>query len=230
MRKRAVVLASGGLDSTTTMAIAKHDGYDIFALSFDYGQRHKVELEAAKTVADCFGAKKHLTLRLDLGAIGGSALIDDISVPHGRGLEEISSGGIPITYVPARNTVFLSYALAWAEVLDAADIFIGVNAVDFSGYPDCRPEFIQAFERMANLATKAGVEGKGITIQTPIIHMTKAEIIKKGVSLGVDYSMTHSCYDPAEDGRPCGKCDSCLLRKKGFEEAGLSDPLFETAA
>jgi len=230
MRKRAVVLASGGLDSTTTMAIAKHDGYDIFALSFNYGQRHKVELEAAKTVADCFGAKKHLTLRLDLGAIGGSALIDDISVPHGRGLEEISSGGIPITYVPARNTIFLSYALAWAEVLDAADIFIGVNAVDFSGYPDCRPEFIQAFERMANLATKAGVEGKGITIQTPIIHMTKAEIIKKGVSLGVDYSMTHSCYDPAEDGRPCGKCDSCLLRKKGFEEAGLSDPLFETAA
>ncbi len=230
MRKRAVVLASGGLDSTTTMAIAKHDGYDIFALSFNYGQRHKVELEAAKTVADCFGAKKHLTLRLDLGAIGGSALTDDISVPHGRGLEEISSGGIPITYVPARNTIFLSYALAWAEVLDAADIFIGVNAVDFSGYPDCRPEFIQAFERMANLATKAGVEGKGITIQTPIIHMTKAEIIKKGVSLGVDYSMTHSCYDPAEDGRPCGKCDSCLLRKKGFEEAGLSDPLFETAA
>ena len=230
MRKRAVVLASGGLDSTTTMATAKHDGYDIFALSFNYGQRHKVELEAAKTVADCFGAKKHLTLRLDLGAIGGSALIDDISVPHRRGLEEISSGGIPITYVPARNTIFLSYALAWAEVLDAADIFIGVNAVDFSGYPDCRPEFIQAFERMANLATKAGVEGKGITIQTPIIHMTKAEIIKKGVSLGVDYSMTHSCYDPAEDGRPCGKCDSCLLRKKGFEEAGLTDPLLETAA
>jgi len=225
-----VVLASGGLDSTTIMAIAKHDGYEIFALSFNYGQRHKVELEAAKTVADCFGAKKHLTLRLDLDAIGGSALTDDISVPHGRGLEEISSGGIPITYVPARNTIFLSYALAWAEVLDAADIFIGVNAVDFSGYPDCRPEFIQEFERMANLATKAGVEGKGITIQTPIIHMTKAEIIKKGVSLGVDYSMTHSCYDPAEDGRPCGKCDSCLLRKKGFEEAGLSDPLFETAA
>jgi len=230
MRKRAVVLASGGLDSTTIMAIAKHDGYEIFALSFNYGQRHKVELEAAKTVADCFWAKKHLTLRLDLDAIGGSALTDDISVPHGRGLEEISSGGIPITYVPARNTIFLSYALAWAEVLDAADIFIGVNAVDFSGYPDCRPEFIQEFERMANLATKAGVEGKGITIQTPIIHMTKAEIIEKGVSLGVDYSMTHSCYDPAEDGKPCGKCDSCLLRKKGFEEAGLSDPLFETAA
>jgi 7-cyano-7-deazaguanine synthase len=230
MRKRAVVLASGGLDSTTTMAIARHEGYDIFALSFDYGQRHKLELEAAKTVADCFGAKKHLILRLDLGTIGGSALTDDIPVPQGRGLNEIGSGGIPITYVPARNTIFLSYALAWAEVLDATDIFVGVNALDFSGYPDCRPEYIKAFEKMANLATKAGVEGKSVTIHTPIINMTKAQIIKKGVSLGVDYSMTHSCYDPAEDGRPCGRCDSCLLRKKGFEEAGLSDPLFETAA
>jgi 7-cyano-7-deazaguanine synthase len=229
MRKKAVVLASGGLDSTTSMAIAKHEGYDIFALSFDYGQRHKLELEAAKRVADCFGAKKHLILCLDLGAIGGSALTDDIPVPHGRGLNEIGSGGIPVTYVPARNTIFLSYALAWAEVLDAADIFIGVNALDFSGYPDCRPEYIKAFKKMANLATKAGVEGKSVTIHTPIINMTKAQIIKKGVSLGVDYSMTHSCYDPAEDGRPCGKCDSCLLRKKGFKEAGLSDPLFETA-
>jgi 7-cyano-7-deazaguanine synthase len=229
MRKRAVVLASGGLDSTTTMAIAKHGGYDIFALSFDYGQRHKQELEAAKRVAGYFGAKKHLVLCLDLGAIGGSALTDDIPVPHGRGLNEIGSGGIPITYVPARNTIFLSYALAWAEVLDATDIFIGVNALDFSGYPDCRPEYIKAFERMANLATKAGVEGKSVTIHTPIINMTKAQIIKKGVSLGLDYSMTHSCYDPAEDGRPCGKCDSCLLRKKGFEEAGLTDPLSETA-
>jgi 7-cyano-7-deazaguanine synthase len=230
MRKKAVVLASGGLDSTTTMAIAKHEGYDIFALSFDYGQRHSLELEAAKTVADYFGAKKHLILRLDLGAIGGSALTDDIPVPCERGLEEIGSGGIPITYVPARNSIFLSYALAWAEVLDAADIFIGVNALDFSGYPDCRPEYIEAFERMANLATKAGVKGKSVTIHTPIINMTKAEIIRKGMSLGVDYSMTHSCYDPAEDGRPCEKCDSCLLRKKGFKEAGLSDPLFETAA
>jgi 7-cyano-7-deazaguanine synthase len=230
MKKRAVVLASGGLDSTTTMAIAKHEGYDIFALSFDYGQRHKLELEAAKTVADCFRAKKHLILCLDLGAIGGSALTDDIPVPHGRGLNEIGSGGIPITYVPARNTIFLSYALAWAEVLDATDIFIGVNALDFSGYPDCRPEYIKAFEKMANLATKAGVEGKSVIIHTPIINMTKAQIIKKGVLLGVDYSMTHSCYDPADDGRPCGKCDSCVLRKKGFEEAGLSDPLFETAA
>lgn len=230
MRKRAVVLASGGLDSTTTMAIAKYEGYDIFALSFNYGQRHKLELQAAKKVADYFGAKKHLILRLDLDAIGGSALTDDIPVPHGRGLNEIGSGGIPVTYVPARNTIFLSYALAWAEVLDATDIFIGVNALDFSGYPDCRPEYIKAFEKMANLATKAGVEGKNLTIRTPIINMTKAQIIKKGVSLGVDYSMTHSCYDPAEDGRPCGKCDSCLLRKKGFEEAGLSDPLLEIAA
>ncbi|HUT71211.1 MAG TPA: 7-cyano-7-deazaguanine synthase QueC [Desulfatiglandales bacterium] len=225
MSKRAVVLASGGLDSTTIMAIAKHEGYDIYALSFDYGQRHKLELEAAKTVADCFGAKKHLILRLDLDAIGGSALTDDIPVPHGRGLNEIGSGGIPITYVPARNTIFLSYALAWAEVLDATDIFIGVNAVDFSGYPDCRPEFIEAFEKMANLATKVGVEGNSVTIHTPIINMTKAQIIKRGVSLGVDYSVTHSCYNPTKDGKPCGKCDSCLLRKKGFKEAGLPDPL-----
>jgi 7-cyano-7-deazaguanine synthase len=229
MSKRAVVLASGGLDSTTIMAIAKHEGYDIYALSFDYGQLHKLELEAAKTVVDYFGAKKHLILRLELDTIGGSALTDDIPVPHGRGLNEIGSDGIPITYVPARNTIFLSYALAWAEVLDATDIFIGVNALDFSGYPDCRPEYIKAFQEMANLATKAGVEGKSVTIHTPIINMTKAQIIKKGVSLGVDYSMTHSCYNPAKDGRPCGKCDSCLLRKKGFEEAGLSDPLFETA-
>ena len=229
MNKRAVVLVSGGLDSTTIMAIAKHEGYEIYALSFDYGQRHKLELEAAKAVADSFGAKKHLILRLDLDAIGGSALTDDIPVPHGRGLNEIGSGGIPITYVPARNTVFLSYALAWAEVLDATDILIGVNALDFSGYPDCRPEYIEAFQKMANLATKAGVEGNSVTIHTPIINMTKAQIIKKGVSLGVDYSMTHSCYNPAKDGRPCGKCDSCLLRKKGFEEAGLSDPLLESA-
>ena len=229
MSKRAVVLASGGLDSTTIMAIAKHEGYDIYALSFDYGQRHKLELEAAKTVAGYFGAKKHLILRLDLDAIGGSALTDDIPVPHGRGLDEIGSGGIPITYVPARNTIFLSYALAWAEVLDATDIFIGVNAVDFSGYPDCRPEYIEAFQKMANLATKAGVEGNSVTIHTPIINMTKAQIIKKGVSLGVDYGITHSCYNPTGDGKPCGRCDSCLLRKKGFEEAGLSDPLSKTA-
>jgi 7-cyano-7-deazaguanine synthase len=230
MSKRAVVLASGGLDSTTIMAIAKHEGYDIYALSFDYGQRHKLELEAAKTVADYFGAKKHLILRLDLDAIGGSALTDDIPVPHERGLNEIGSGPIPSTYVPARNTIFLSYALAWAEVLDATDIFIGVNALDFSGYPDCRPEYIEAFQEMGNLATKAGVEGNRVTIHTPIIDMTKGQIIKKGVSLGVDYSMTHSCYNPAKDGRPCGKCDSCLLRKKGFEEAGLPDPLSETPA
>jgi 7-cyano-7-deazaguanine synthase len=229
MSKRAVVLASGGLDSTTIMAIAKHEGYEIYALSFDYGQRHKLELEAAKAVAGFFGAKKHLIIRLDLDAIGGSALTDNIPVPCGRGLDEIGSSSIPITYVPARNTIFLSYALAWAEVVDATDIFIGVNALDFSGYPDCRPEYIKAFQEMASLATKAAVEGKSVTIHTPIINMTKAQIIKRGVSLGVDYSMTHSCYDPTEDGRPCGKCDSCLLRKKGFEESGLSDPLSETA-
>lgn len=224
MRKKAVVLASGGLDSTTIMAIAKNEGYDIYALSFDYGQRHKFELEAAKKVAKNFGAKKHLILRLNLEAIGGSALTDDIPVPQGRDLDDISSGGIPITYVPARNTIFLAYALAWAEVLGATDIFIGVNAVDFSGYPDCRPEFIESFQRTANLATKAGVEGKGITIHTPVINMTKGEIIKKGISLGVDYAMTHSCYNPSEKGIPCGICDSCLLRKKGFNEAGIPDP------
>lgn len=224
MRKKAVVLASGGLDSTTIMAIAKNEGYDIYALSFDYGQRHKFELEAAKKVAKNFGAKKHLILRLNLEAIGGSALTDDIPVPQGRDLDDISSGGIPITYVPARNTIFLAYALAWAEVLDATNIFIGVNAIDFSGYPDCRPEFIESFQRTANLATKAGVEGKGITIHTPVINMTKGEIIKKGISLGVDYAMTHSCYNPSEKGIPCGICDSCLLRKKGFNEAGIPDP------
>ncbi len=227
MRKKAVVLASGGLDSTTIMAIAKNEGYDIYALSFDYGQRHKFELEAAKKVAKHFGAKKHLILRLDLEAIGGSALTDDIPVPQGRDLDDISSGGIPITYVPARNTIFLAHALAWAEVLDATNIFIGVNAIDFSGYPDCRPEFIESFQRTANLATKAGVEGKGITIHAPVINMTKGEIIKKGISLGVDYAMTHSCYNPSEKGIPCGVCDSCLLRKKGFKEAGIPDPVLE---
>jgi len=225
MGKKGVVLVSGGLDSTTITAIMKHEGYDIYALSFDYGQRHKLELEAARVIADHFGAKRHLTLRLDLDTIGGSALTEDIPIPQGRNLTEISSIGIPITYVPARNTIFLAYALAWAEVLDAPDIFIGVNAVDFSGYPDCRPEFIESFQTMANLATKAGVEGKGITIHAPLIHMTKGEIIKKGISLGVDYAMTRSCYNPGKDGLPCGECDSCLLRKKGFEEAGIPDPL-----
>jgi len=225
MPKRAIVLASGGLDSTTIMALINHKGYDIYALTFDYGQRHKIELKAAQKVAKYFGAKKHLILHIELGAIGGSALTEDIPVPQGRKLKEISSNGIPITYVPARNTIFLAYALSWAEVLEATDIFIGVNTIDFSNYPDCRPEFIESFQRTANVATKTGVEGKGIRINAPLIDMTKGEIIKKGISLGVDYSMTHSCYNPGKDGLPCGKCDSCLLRKKGFEEAGVKDPL-----
>jgi 7-cyano-7-deazaguanine synthase len=225
MSKKAVVLASGGLDSTTIMAIVQHERYDIYALSFDYGQRHKIELEAARAIAKHLGAKRHLILHLDLVTIGGSALTEDIPVPKGRKLSQISSGEVPITYVPARNIIFLSYALAWAEVLDAADIFIGVNAIDFSGYPDCRPEFIESFQRTANLATKTGVEGKGIKIHAPLINMTKGEIIKKGVSLGVDYAMTHSCYNPGKDDLPCGECDSCLLRKNGFKEAGIADPL-----
>jgi 7-cyano-7-deazaguanine synthase len=225
MSKKGVVLLSGGLDSTTMMAIVKHEGYDIYALSFDYGQRHRIELEAAKTVAKHFGAKRHLILNLDLDNIGGSALTNDIPIPKGRKIDEISSGRVPITYVPARNTIFLAYALAWAEALDARDIFIGANAIDFSGYPDCRPEFIESFQKTANLATKAGVEGKGIKIHAPLIDMTKGEIIKKGISLGVDYAMTHSCYSPGKNGLPCGQCDSCLLRKKGFEEAGIADPL-----
>lgn len=225
MKKKAVVLASGGLDSTTIMALTNHKGYDIYALTFDYGQRHKIELKAAQKIAKYFGAKKHLILHIELDAIGGSALTEDIPIPQGRKLKEISSSGVPITYVPARNTIFLAYALSWAEVLEATDIFIGVNAIDFSNYPDCRPEFIESFQRTANLATKAGIEGKGITIHAPLMYMTKGEIIKKGISLGVDYSMTHSCYNPKKDGFPCGKCDSCLLRKKGFEEAGVKDPL-----
>ena len=222
--KRAVVLSSGGLDSTTTIAIARSEGYQIYSLSFDYGQRHRVELAAAKTVAKAFHAKKHLVIDLDLRKIGGSALTDRIDVPKGRA-ENVLDLEIPVTYVPARNTIFLSYAVAWAEVLEASDIFIGVNAVDYSGYPDCRPEFIASFEKMANLATKAGVEGKTrLKIRTPLLHLSKAEIIKKGITLGVDYSMTHSCYDPDLNGNACGQCDSCLLRKKGFAEAGVIDP------
>jgi 7-cyano-7-deazaguanine synthase len=221
---RAIVLLSGGLDSCVTACIAKSEGYEIHALSFDYGQRHAVELEASRKIAGALGARQHLVIRIDLGKIGGSALTADIAVPHGRKEEQIESG-IPVTYVPARNTIFLSYALAWAEVLEAADIFIGVNAVDYSGYPDCRPEYISAFEAMANLAIKAAVEGKmKIAIQTPLIHMTKAEIIRTGTELGVDYRLTHSCYDPDPRGRACGDCDSCLLRKKGFREAGIPDP------
>lgn len=222
--KKAIVLSSGGIDSTTVMAIARSEGYEIYSLSFRYGQRHIIELEAAKNVAAYFKSRNHLVLDIDLRIIGGSALTDEIAVPKGR-MEREMNVGIPLTYVPARNTIFLSYALAWAEVLGISDIFIGVNAIDYSGYPDCRPEYIAAFERMANLATKACVEGKiHIKIQTPLINMTKAEIIKRGVGLGVDYGITHSCYDPLPDGKACGQCDSCLLRRKGFREAGIQDP------
>jgi len=216
---------SGGLDSTTTMAVAGSQGFRLFALSFRYGQRHSIELESAVRVAKALGAERHLIVDIDLRSIGGSALTDDLAVPKERSQTEISSP-IPITYVPARNTIFLSFALAWAEALSAADIFIGVNALDYSGYPDCRPEYIAAFERMAQLATKAGVEGTmQIKIHTPLIAFTKAQIIKTGLELGVDYSLTHSCYDPTPEGLACGKCDSCLLRLKGFSEAGAVDPL-----
>jgi len=222
--KKAVVLLSGGIDSTTAMAIAKHEGFEIYSLSFSYGQRHAFELKAAQKVADAIGVAEHLVINVDIEKIGGSSLTDDIDVPKDR--DEISmSREIPVTYVPARNTIFLSYALAWAEVLESSDIFIGVNAIDYSGYPDCRPEYTEAFERMANLATKAGVEGiTKIRIRTPLIHLTKAQIIKKGVELGIDYSLTHSCYDPGPQGLACGRCDSCFLRKKGFKEAGVTDP------
>ena len=224
LNQKAVILSSGGIDSTTVMAMARAEGYDIYSLSFHYGQRHAFELEAAKRLADYFGAKRHLALEIDLRVIGGSALTADIDVPKGRSDEAIGHG-IPVTYVPARNTIFLSYALAWAEVMEAADIFIGVNAVDYSGYPDCRPEFIAAFESLANLAVKAAVEGQlAIRIRAPLIAMTKADIIRKGIELGVDYSMTHSCYDPSREGKACGLCDSCLLRRKGFMEAGVPDP------
>lgn len=221
---KAIVLTSGGLDSTTAMAMAMDGGFEVYSLSFDYGQRHRYELEAARRVADNLNAKQHLVMSLDLRAIGGSALTDDIDVPKMRSHEEMGDA-IPVTYVPARNTVFLSYALAWAEVIRAAHIFIGVNAVDYSGYPDCRPQYIEAYEKMANLATKASVEdGHRIHIHTPLITMTKAQIIQTGIRLGVDYAMTHSCYDPATDGGACGQCDSCILRRKGFEDAGVSDP------
>lgn len=222
--KKAVVLLSGGLDSATTLAIARSEGYACYALSFAYGQRHFRELESAKKVAAALGAVEHLILTLDLRAIGGSALTADIPVPKGRSPEEIGHG-IPITYVPARNTIFLAHALGWAEVLGADDLFFGANFYDYSGYPDCRPEYIEAFERLANLATKAGVEGKSrFKIHAPLIRMTKAEIIRRGRALGVDFGLTWSCYEPTPDGRPCGRCDSCLLRKKGFAEAGLVDP------
>jgi 7-cyano-7-deazaguanine synthase len=223
-QNKAIVLSSGGLDSTTAMAIARQEGYELYSLSFRYGQRHAVELEAAERVAKALGAKEHLVMDVDLATIGGSALTDDLEVPKARTDEEIRKG-VPVTYVPARNTIFLSYALAWAEVVGASDIFLGVNAIDYSGYPDCRPEYIKAFEHLANLATKAGTGGgKSIRIRAPLMEMTKAEIIRKGVELGVDYAMTHSCYDPSANGKACGYCDSCLLRKKGFREAGVADP------
>ena len=223
-RKKAVVLLSGGVDSATVTAIAKHEGFEIHCLSFFYGQRHSIELSAAKRVANAIGAAKHLITNIDLANIGHSALTDNIDVPKNRNIRNVAKE-IPVTYVPARNTIFLSYALALAEVIRSSDIFIGVNAIDYSGYPDCRPEYIAAFERMANLATKAGVEGiTKIKIRTPLINMTKAEIIKKGIELGMDYSLTHSCYDPSPDNLACGCCDSCLLRKQGFKEAGIADP------
>jgi 7-cyano-7-deazaguanine synthase len=225
MKNKAVVLLSGGLDSTTTLAIAQKEGFEVYALSFDYGQRHKVEIERAKKIAKHFEVADHQIMTIDLRQFGGSALTDSIDVPTHRE-EKKMSVEIPITYVPARNTIFLSFCLAYAEIKIAQNIFLGVNALDYSGYPDCRPEFIAAFETLANLATKAGVEGKEkLKIHTPLIQLTKAEIILKGFELGVDYSLTHSCYNPGEDGVSCGSCDSCLLRLKGFNDAGLEDPI-----
>jgi 7-cyano-7-deazaguanine synthase len=225
IRPMAVVLLSGGLDSATVLAIARQDGYDTCALSFRYGQRHMVELDAAARVASALGATRHVVADIDLRAVGGSALTDDsLAVPHHRDAQDLGSD-IPVTYVPARNTIFLSFALAWAETLGSADIFIGVNALDYSGYPDCRPEYIAAYEQMAKLATRASVEGRDrLKVHTPLIQLTKAEIIRRGLALGVDYSITHSCYDPADD-RACGSCDSCLLRQRGFAELGLADPV-----
>jgi 7-cyano-7-deazaguanine synthase len=221
---RAVVLLSGGVDSTTTLAVARQRGFETYALTFRYGQRHVLEVDAARRVAAALKAVRHEIVTIDLRAFGGSALTDDIPVPKHRSAAEIGTG-IPVTYVPARNTIFLSYALAWAEVLGAQDIFIGVSGIDYSGYPDCRPEYIGAYERMANLATRAGVEGhQKLTIHTPLIHLSKAEIITQGAALGVDFALTLSCYDPAPDGAACGGCDACILRRKGFKDAGVADP------
>jgi 7-cyano-7-deazaguanine synthase len=226
-QRRAVVLLSGGLDSATTLAIARSQGFELYALSFNYRQRHVVELESAQRVAAQVGVQKHVIVAIDLRQFGGSALTDDIEVPKGRALDSMS-GSIPVTYVPARNTVFLSFALAWAETLDSQDIFIGVNALDYSGYPDCRPEFIEAYERMANLATKAGVQGhQRLKIHTPLIQLTKAQIISRGLELGVDFAWTSSCYDPGPQGEPCGACDSCRLRAQGFKESGAVDTLVQ---
>jgi 7-cyano-7-deazaguanine synthase len=225
IKPRAVVLLSGGLDSTTVLAIALSRGFETYAMSFRYGQRHVVELEKAAEVAQRLGAARHTVVDVDLRAFGGSALTSDVAVPKGRSAADMSHG-IPITYVPARNTIFLSFALAWAEVLGSSDIFVGVNAIDYSGYPDCRPEYIAAYERMANLATKAGVEGKQkLTIHAPLVTMSKSDIIKAGMALGVDFSMTCSCYDPGPNGEPCGGCDACVLRAQGFAAAGIPDPL-----
>jgi 7-cyano-7-deazaguanine synthase len=223
-KRKAVVLLSGGLDSTTALAIAKNEGYEPYAMTFRYGQRHELEIEVAKRIANESGVAGHVVVEIDLRVFGGSALTSDIEVPKGRALDEMGHG-VPITYVPARNTIFLSFALAWAEVLGSSDIFIGVNALDYSGYPDCRPEYIEAYQTMAKIATKAGVEGRQqLTIHTPLIHLSKTQIIKKGLELGVDYSLTLTCYDPSQDGFACGQCDSCLLRLKGFSENGVIDP------
>lgn len=219
--RKAVVLLSGGLDSSTLLAVAKHEGYACYCLTFAYGQRHAVELESARTVAARMGARAHRIVDIDLRVFGGSALTDAIAVPKDRAMEDMQA--IPVTYVPARNTIFLAYALAWAEVLQSRAIFIGVNAVDYSGYPDCRPEFVAAFQQLANYATKAAVEGRGPTIHAPLIHLSKVDIIRRGLDLGVDYSITHSCYDPKGD-LACGRCDSCILRRKGFADAGVPDP------
>ena len=219
-----IVLLSGGLDSTTTLAVAKRDGHDLHAMTFRYGQRHEIEVDAARRVATAAGVRDHVVVDIDLRTFGGSALTSDTAVPKDRHVDAIRHG-VPITYVPARNTIFLSFGLAWAEVLHASDIYVGVNAVDFSGYPDCRPEYIAAYQKMADLATRAGIEGRGAKIRTPLISLTKAEIIKLGTSLGVDYAMTTSCYDPTVHGVACGHCDSCLLRLKGFADAGMKDPI-----
>jgi len=223
--KKAVILLSGGLDSATTLAIAQNDGFTPYGLTFSYGQRHQFEIGASQKIAEACNLTDHIITEIDLRAFGGSALTDDIDVPKDRS-ESTMSGSIPVTYVPARNTIFLSFALAWAEILQSNDIFLGVNSMDYSGYPDCRPEYIQSFQAMANLATKAGVDGdQSITIHTPLISMTKGEIIRKGLALGVDYSLTHSCYDPDKAGNACGRCDSCRIRLKGFQEAGTADPI-----
>ncbi len=222
--KRAVALASGGVDSSTAIALARKQGFDVYALSLDYGQRHRCELEAARRVTESLGITNHVIAAIDLRLFGGSALTADIGVPKDRNFDRVSAE-IPVTYVPARNTIFLGLALGWCEALNAQDIFIGVNAIDYSGYPDCRPEFLEAFELLANLGTKAGVEGKArFQIHAPLLHMTKAQIIRTGIEAGVDFSLTHSCYDPTPEGLACGSCDSCILRRRGFEEAGIPDP------